>query len=164
MYGLLVPWCKLPEHADQTDAERMADLQAKTLTRVNAGTMINRRTIAVAFPNPLDGERFNRKLDAVALWPVPAGNTDADVLTSLVIRTCKGWMDPAAGGIDAGDAGVRSLVSLLPSLTPAGITEDEVNALKALAETKISQCEAWGFDVGPGHLSSAREIIANEGN
>ena len=126
---------ELPALAELSDTEAADAINAMTETVLMPGTMVNSRTIPALFANPLDGERLNRKLDALAAREAPAGDDDLSVLVGLAIRTCKHWMAPEQGGIDVGHAGVRALLDRLPNIPDSGITEAEVATLKAAGET-----------------------------
>lgn len=139
LYELLVPWCRL--HPG-TDAERLALLQAKTITQVYS-RFASFRTLASVL-TPEEYATVRATLEAAA-------NASVLVEDSLSMLTLPGDELGNGGGVDIGNASVRALCDSLFSAPVAA-------KIKAVAERQISQLEAWGVDVQPGHLASAREM------
>jgi len=145
-YTVLVPWCKLPEHANQTDAERLAALHAKTLTRI-VDRFGSFRTLAAVL-TPDEYATMRQTLSAVAAQSPLV----ADMVKMLELP---GDESGTGGGINFGNASVRAMCD---QLFPGVAT-----TLQAIAEEQVSQCEAWGVELSSGHLASARQLI-EEGN
>lgn len=162
-----MPWTdELPALAALSNAEAAVIINAMTVTVLVPGTMVNSRTIPALFANPLDGERLNRKLDAMAARDVPTGDDNTSVLIGLAIRTCKHWMAPEQGGIDVGHAGVRGLLDMLPNIPDSGITTTEVATLKAAGEVvqaKYTPVDASAVGMARGTTPAVQVEVINNG-
>jgi hypothetical protein len=149
MYGWETELAALAALDDQAAADA---INAMTETKLIPGSMITSRSLPLLFTNPLDGERLNRKFDAIAAWTIPTGDTDNDIFVSLAIRSIRDWLRPESGGIDAGNQAVRSLIDLLPSVPNSNVTEAEVAVLKTVG-IKTVQKYPW---TAAGEIKTAR--------
>lgn len=149
MYG----WeAELPALAALDDQAAADAINAMTEVKLIPGSMITSRTLPLLFSNPLDGERLNRKFDAIAKWEIPTGNTDNEVFVSLAIRSIRDWLRPESGGVDAGNPAVRSLIDLLPTIPNSNVTADEIAVLKTVGVQTV-QKYPW---TAAGEVKTAR--------
>lgn len=115
-------------YAGMTDAECAADLNEKRYAQV-AERWITERTIMAELA---DGQAIMEVLETVAEQ------------SGEVARAVK-WLDPARGGLNIADAKVRAQIDDLA--TAQLLTQQQAEALKALAEQPASRAEVLGLGV-----------------
>ena len=157
-YDVLVPWCKLSEHSGQTDTERLADLEAKTVA-VPDTTPVTYGTIAASTVTQTE---YN------VLRAVVAGACQQEAAIGGYLLQDMHQRMLSGAGIDPSNS--KTLVTLeafRPSFRTAlggdAAGDALVTKLTAMGQKMVSQAEVWGVTVTNGHLASARTLI-EEGN
>lgn len=147
-YDKLVPWCQLPEHASQSDAERWAALQAETVLRLRPAFGSYRTLCGI-----LSAAEYVAVQSAVTTVAA-ADKRVADMERMLLLP---GDGQGSGGGIDFGHPAVRGVIQTMQAV---GLITPEITAkLLSIGEEYVTQVAAWGVTVEIGHLESARRII-----
>jgi hypothetical protein len=102
-------------------ANRISEISAP---QVSQFTYVYDRGVIAAFPDPAIGHSFLNGLAVVA---------EQNPVIGRVLK----WLSPSEGGIDVGNAVVRSQLDYLATLGVPGINADVVGTLKGLAETPV---------------------------
>lgn len=105
-------------------------------------TKIDELDVLGAFADPADGEALLQKLEAVAE-------------SNAVVKRALKNLPQGEGGVDVGHSLVRATLDAL--VGTAGITQEEIDAIKSLAETKRSPAANVGLaKIRPGYVAKAR--------
>jgi hypothetical protein len=128
-------------YAGMTDVQVAESLGTADRTEV-AGRRVDERAILGEFATPAAGEAFLQKLEVIA---------GSDDLVARVLR----WMRPSEEGVDVGHPATREMLDSL--VGSAGVTAEEVAAVKAMAERPISRSEELKLGyVASRHVGRAR--------
>lgn len=138
-YDVLVPWCNLPEHINQTDLQRYADLTTKNINCLRSLT--SAELLAWAGQNG----RF-AAIEAATANENPIVRSLASVAKILVLRDETSL-----------DLNLQNRKDMLVGLVRAGIiTQEDSDDLYKMATYQLSQVDIWGIKVDLEHLASAR--------
>ena len=128
-------------YAGMNDVQVAESLGAADRSEVTS-RRVDERAILGEFATPAAGEAFLQKLETIA---------GTDDLVARVLR----WMRPSEEGIDVGHPITRQMLDSL--VGSAGVTEEEVAAVKAMAQRPISRSEELGLGyVAARHVKRAR--------
>jgi hypothetical protein len=135
-YDTLVPW--LHAHPGLSDADTMAALQSPT----------------VGLPGPIPKTAFAPLL-ATAIGRVYDPSFPAPKLPYwLAILQLWTSLD------EVHPQDPRTQAVITRAVLDGVLLLEEVDAQVTAATRRVSQLEAWGVDVSPGHVASARQLIA----